>query len=102
MRLTHEEACGNVRVFSWDLLIMAKKDKTATFEQSMSTLESIVDQMEKGEMSLEESLAAFEKGVELTRHCQTSLKDAEQRVSVLVEKTSGDSLDTFNTDKSSS
>ncbi|MDH5218326.1 MAG: exodeoxyribonuclease VII small subunit [Gammaproteobacteria bacterium] len=81
---------------------MAKKAKPANFEQSMSDLESIVTQMEKGDMSLEESLAAFEKGVELTRHCQTSLKDAEQRISILVEKASGDSVEPFESDKDTS
>jgi exodeoxyribonuclease VII small subunit len=48
-------------------------------------LESIVDALERGEMTLEESLNAFERGVGLTRTCQKALEDAEQRVRILTE-----------------
>jgi exodeoxyribonuclease VII small subunit len=75
---------------------MAKKTKPENFEQAMTELENIVNQMEKGDMSLEESLAAFEKGIALTRHCQSSLKEAEKRINILVEKTSGDELAPFD------
>ena len=62
-------------------------DKTAQdidFEQALSDLESLVSSMEDGELSLEESLAAFEKGIKLTRDCQQALKLAEQKVKVLI------------------
>ena len=54
------------------------------FEQSLAELESLVQKMESGEMSLEESLQAFEQGVRLTRNCQSALADAEQKVNKLL------------------
>lgn len=59
-----------------------KKSKKlpSDFETAMKELECLVGQMEKGEMTLEDSLKAFEEGVQLTRICQTALKHAEQRV----------------------
>ena len=56
------------------------------FEQALAELESLVEQMEKGEMTLEDSLTKFEKGIALTRICQEQLKAAEQKVQMLVEK----------------
>ena len=55
----------------------------AHFEQSLDELEQLVGKMEHGEMSLEESLAAYERGVGLYRRCQTALEQAELRVRVL-------------------
>ncbi|WP_020504167.1 exodeoxyribonuclease VII small subunit [Lamprocystis purpurea] len=55
------------------------------FEQSLSELEAIVDALEKGEMTLEESLGAFERGVTLTRACRQALEAAEQRVRILTD-----------------
>jgi exodeoxyribonuclease VII small subunit len=56
-----------------------------SFEQSLAELESIVDALERGDMTLEESLGAFERGVALTRTCQKALDAAEQRVRILTE-----------------
>ncbi len=55
----------------------------ADFEQSMQALEGLVARMESGELSLEESLAAYERGVGLYRHCQAALEQAELRVRLL-------------------
>ena len=55
----------------------------ADFEQSMQALEDLVARMESGELSLEASLAAYERGVGLYRHCQAALEQAELRVSLL-------------------
>lgn len=68
-----------------------KGAKAADFETSMRDLETIVERLEKGDLSLEESLAAFERGVLLTRSCQTALKEAEQKVEILLKK-SGESV----------
>ena len=59
-----------------------KKSKKlpSDFETAMQDLEALVKQMEAGEMTLEDSLKAFEEGVQLTRICQAALKSAEQRV----------------------
>lgn len=56
-----------------------------SFEQALSELESIVDDLERGDMSLEDSLTAFERGVVLTQTCQQALDAAEQRVRVLTD-----------------
>ncbi len=57
------------------------------FEKALADLESIVDKLEQGDLPLDESLKAFERGVELTRHCQVALKQAEQKVEILLRKT---------------
>ncbi|AWV06812.1 exodeoxyribonuclease VII small subunit [Marilutibacter maris] len=67
---------------------MAKKPATeaspvADFEQSLDALEQLVEKMEQGEMSLEDSLAAYERGVGLYRKCQAALEQAELRVRLL-------------------
>ena len=62
---------------------MAKKTPPPSFEDALNELETLVDTLEKGDMSLEESLQTFERGVELTRSCQQALKDAEQKVRML-------------------
>ena len=59
---------------------MAVKKKGADFEQSLNALETLVNKMEQGDMTLEESLKAFETGIQLTRDCQARLAAAEQQV----------------------
>jgi exodeoxyribonuclease VII small subunit len=66
-----------------------KEDPKLDFESSMRELEELVERLEQGELPLEESLAAFERGVMLTRSCQTALKDAEQKVEILLKKAGG-------------
>ena len=71
----------------------------ADFEKSLNELEALVRDLEQGDLPLEKSLAAFERGVRLTRECQQALRQAEQRVEQLV-KADGDTLETrpFNVD----
>jgi exodeoxyribonuclease VII small subunit len=66
---------------------MTKKADPAPppFEQSLHELESIVDALERGDMTLEDSLGAFERGVALTRTCRQALDAAEQRVRILTD-----------------
>ena len=59
---------------------------TFHFEESLAELESLVERMESGEMSLEESLKAFEQGIKYTRDCQNALSKAEQKVQLLLQK----------------
>ncbi|MCW8845650.1 MAG: exodeoxyribonuclease VII small subunit [Gammaproteobacteria bacterium] len=61
------------------------KSKTGglDFEAAMAELEGLVDRMETGDLSLEETLKQFERGVTLTRECQEALKQAEQKVQIL-------------------
>ena len=56
------------------------------FETALSELEQLVVRMERGDLSLEESLQAFERGIKLTRDCQQALTAAEQRVQILLEQ----------------
>lgn len=78
---------------------MPPKKKGVDFEQSLSTLESLVTRMEQGDMTLEESLQAFETGIALTRECQTRLAAAEQQVSKLIEQQGITSLEPFAVDE---
>jgi exodeoxyribonuclease VII small subunit len=67
--------------FSTEARPVAKKtDEKLDFEQALQELETLVDRLEKGDLSLEESLQAFERGITLTRTCQSALEDAEQKV----------------------
>lgn len=65
---------------------MARKKNTPDFEQSLAELQTVVERLESGELSLEDSLAAFEQGVRLTRECQGALSQAEQKVQMLLER----------------
>ena len=62
---------------------MAARKKSPDFEQRLSQLESLVSSMEQGNLTLEESLKAFEEGISITRECQQALKEAEQKVEIL-------------------
>lgn len=66
-----------------------KEISKLNFEQAHIELESIVTKMERGEQDLEKSLEDFERGVALMKHCHAMLKDAEQKVSVLVKDNDG-------------
>jgi len=67
-----------------------ENEETIDFEQSLRSLEEIVRKMEQGELTLENSLEAFEEGVRLTRNCQTALQKAEQKVNILVKNSNGE------------
>ena len=67
----------------------------AHFEQSLDELELLVEKMEHGEMSLEESLAAYERGVGLYRRCQAALEQAELRVRLLSDPEQPESAEPF-------
>ena len=66
------------------------------FEKAISELEALVEKMEKGDQSLEQSLKDFERGVELTRACQQALKQAEQKVQTLLDKSAQSDLAPFD------
>ncbi len=78
---------------------MSKKKTTpASFEDSLSELEALVESMENGELSLDESLAAFERGIALTRNCQQALQAAEQKVEILTARTPDAPTEPFDDD----
>ena len=62
---------------------MATKKKPFDFEEKIQRLETLVESMEAGDLSLDESLKAFETGIKLTRECQQALQEAEQKVEIL-------------------
>ena len=70
-----------------------KIPKSTKFEDALSELEAIVESLENGEQSLEQSLERFERGVSLSRFCQQSLSEAEQKVQILLSE-SGDAQGT--------
>ena len=70
----------------------------AAFEQSLDELEQLVARMEHGDMSLDDSLAAFERGVALYRQCQGALDQAELRVRKLLDPEAPDSAEPFAAD----
>ena len=77
----------------------AKKSTDPDFETAMKELEQIVESMENDPLTLDESLKQFERGVELSRICQTNLKKAEQKVEQLVKKHGEMVIEPFNADQ---
>ncbi len=65
---------------------MNKKKNDINFEKSLEELEKIVEKLESGNLSLEESLKSFEKGISLTRKCREHLSEAELKVRNLIEE----------------
>ena len=70
--------------------------KSMSFEAAIAELQSIVHQLESGDLELEKSLSLFERGVELTRLSQSRLQDAEQKVQILMEKQGNLELQDFS------
>jgi exodeoxyribonuclease VII small subunit len=69
------------------------------FERALSDLEATVDQLEHGDLSLEEALQQFERGVALARDCQAALKQAEQKVEILLQKSATAAPEPFEPDE---
>jgi len=74
---------------------MPKKKSSPSFENDLAELEQLVIRLERGEISLEESLQAFERGVNLTRTCQKALQEADQKVQILIDKNGNQTLEPF-------
>ncbi|MDX1434845.1 MAG: exodeoxyribonuclease VII small subunit [Gammaproteobacteria bacterium] len=82
---------------------MAARSKTrdkqqANFEQALKELEGLVERMEEGELTLEESLKTYERGIALSHVCQKALDDAEQRIRILTERDGKSELEPFEPD----
>ena len=73
--------------------------KEKSFEEQMETLEGIVNELEKGELSLDESLAKFEDGMKLAKECNKILESAEKKITILVNKDSELVEENFNTEE---
>ncbi len=68
------------------------------FEASLNELEKLVDALEGGDLTLEQSLQDFERGINLTRACQNALTEAQQKVQILLQKNTRNSLEDFDSD----
>ena len=79
---------------------MAAK-KTFNLEKSLTDLEALVEELESGDLPLDKAMKNFEEGIKLTRGCQAALKEAEQKVEILMKTAGGEeSLETFDADGS--
>ena len=73
--------------------------KNVNLEKSLADLESLVEELETGDLPLEKAMKKFEDGIKLTRACQTALKEAEQKVEILLKTAGGESLEPFETEE---
>ena len=81
---------------------MGSDNKAPEFEAALAELESLVERLERGDLPLDEALKTFERGVELTRHCQSSLKSAQQKVEILLKRGSGTVVEPFKPEEEAS
>lgn len=78
---------------------MSKKtEPVPDFEKTLAELEQLVKKLEEGDLTLDESLSGFKHGIELTRHCQAALDNAQQMVEILTNNQDEDSLKPFEPD----
>jgi exodeoxyribonuclease VII small subunit len=75
------------------------KQKLPDFEQSLTELEALVAKLEQGDVPLEDALKTFERGVALTRQCQTALRTAQQKVEVLLARNGEEIVEEFADDE---
>ena len=76
---------------------MTPQPKDPDFEHALAELEQLVQRLESGELPLDQALQNFERGIELTRHCQTALKAAQQKVEILLKRSSQVQVEPFDT-----
>ena len=69
--------------------------KAVNLEKSLASLEKLVDELESGDLPLEKAMQKFEEGIKLTRSCQTALREAEQKVEILMQGADGDAVEEF-------
>lgn len=74
---------------------MAKETKLPDLETALSEINTLVETMEHGKLSLEESLGRFERGIHLIKHCQKILQDAEQKVQILIQNNGQENLQPY-------
>lgn len=73
-----------------------KSKKKPVLDEALVELESLVERLESGDLPLVDAMREFERGVELTRYCQDALKDAEQKVEILMQKTKAAAPEAFD------
>ena len=73
--------------------------KKFNLEKSLADLEELVEELESGDLPLEKAMKKFEEGIKLTRGCQTALKEAEQKVEILLQSAGSEDLEDFEVDE---
>ena len=73
--------------------------KKFNLEKALADLEELVEELESGDLPLEKAMKKFEDGIKLTRGCQTALKEAEQKVEILLKSAGGEDLEDFEVDE---
>ena len=64
---------------------MSQKEENKSFEELMETLEEIVQELEKGNLNLDDSVVKFEEGMKISKECNKILESSEKRISILLE-----------------
>ena len=73
--------------------------KPLNLEKALADLEGLVDELESGDLPLEKAMNKFEEGIKLTRNCQAALKEAEQKVEILLKSAGGEELERLETEE---
>jgi len=73
--------------------------KTVNLEKALTDLEELVEELESGDLPLEKAMKKFEDGIKLTRNCQAALKEAEQKVEILLKSAGGEALEEFEVEE---
>ena len=73
--------------------------KKFDLEKSLTDLETLVEELESGDLPLEKAMKKFEEGIKLTRGCQAALKEAEQKVEILLKSAGGEALEEFEVEE---
>jgi exodeoxyribonuclease VII small subunit len=77
------------------MLVSTKPKKAPTLEESLSEITQLIDKMEQSELTLEQSLSNFERGISLVKHCQKILDEAEQKVQILIQNNNQEQLTAY-------
>jgi exodeoxyribonuclease VII small subunit len=80
------------------LLPTMTSKKSVNLEKSIASLETLVDELESGDLPLEKAMQKFEEGIKLTRQCQAALREAEQKVEILMQSAGAETLEPFEVD----
>jgi len=75
-----------------------KPKKTPTLEESLAEITQLIDKMEHSELTLEQSLSNFERGISLVKNCQKILDEAEQKVQILIQNNNQEQLASYGED----
>ncbi len=90
------ESSATRRFPLYNILMTTKK--AVNLEKSLADLETLIEELESGDLPLEKAMKKFEEGIKLTRGCQTALKEAEQKVEILLKSAGGEALEAFDID----